>query len=65
LNLWCRENGVTLAFTQPGKPSQNAFIKRLNRRLRTEVLNVYLFRTIREVRELMGTFLLDYNHHRG
>lgn len=64
LDLWCRENGVTLAFIQPGKPTQNAFIERFNRTLRTEVLNAYVFRTIRVVREHMDTFLLDYNHHR-
>jgi len=63
LDLWCRENGVTLAFIQPGKPTQNAFIERLNRTLRTEVLNAYIFRTFREVREHKNSFLLDYNHH--
>ncbi len=60
----CRENGVTLAFIQPGKPTQNAFIERFNRTFRTEVLNAYVFRTIREVREHADAFLLDYNHHR-
>lgn len=65
LDLWCRENGVTLAFIQPGKPTQNAFIERFNRTtFRTEVLNAYVFRTIREVREHADAFLLDYNHHR-
>ena len=64
LDLWCRENGVTLAFIQPGKPTQNAFIERFNRTLRTEVLNAYVFRTTREVREHMDMFRLDYNHHR-
>jgi putative transposase len=56
----CRQAG----FIQPGKPTQNAFIERFNRSLRTEVLNAYVFRTIREVREHMDSFLLDYNHHR-
>ena len=62
LDLWCRENGVTLVLIQPGKPTQNAFIERFNRALRTEVLNAYVFRTIRKVREHMDTFPLDYNH---
>jgi hypothetical protein len=55
---------VTLAFIQPGKPTQNAFIERFNRTFRTEVLNANVFRTIREVREHADAFRLDYNHDR-
>lgn len=39
LDLWCRENGVALAFIQPDKPTQNAFIERFNRTVRKEALN--------------------------
>lgn len=30
LDLWCKENEITLAFIQPGKPMQNGFVERLN-----------------------------------
>ena len=33
---------VDLTFNQPGKPTQNASIKRFNRTFRDEALNVYL-----------------------
>jgi len=64
LDVWCRDHGVTLAFIQPGKPTQNAFIERFNQTVRTEVLNAYVFRTLGEVRVHINEFIFDYNHNR-
>lgn len=61
---WCAERGITIHYIQPGKPNQNAFIERYNRTLRNEMLDLYLFETLDEVREAAHRFLTDYNEYR-
>jgi putative transposase len=39
LDLWAYMRGVTLDFSRPGKPIDNAFIESLNGKFRTECLN--------------------------
>lgn len=58
---WAQEHGVVLDFIQPGKPMQNGFIERLNRSYREAVLNMYVFRTLEEVRERTEAWIVDYN----
>ncbi len=64
LDHWCREQGITLTYIQPGKPTQNAYIERLNGSIRRELLSAYVFRTLSEVREKADEWMNDYNHHR-
>ena len=64
LDEWCKDNKVTLAFIQPGKPTQNAFIERLNGSIRSELLNAYVFKTLEEVREKAEQWKYDYNYKR-
>ena len=64
LDNWCKDNNVTLAFIQPGKPTQNAYVERLNGSIRTELLNAYIFKTLGEVREKVAQWKYDYNHNR-
>lgn len=64
LDVWCKERGITLAFIQPGKPTQNAYVERFNGSLRRELLNAFVFRTLDEVREKVAQWQYDYNHHR-
>ena len=64
LDQWCKQNKVTLAFIQPGKPTQNAYIERFNGSLRKELLSAYVFKTLDEVREKAQQWADDYNYER-
>jgi integrase-like protein len=52
---------VAIYYIQPGKPDQNAYIERLNRSYRTEVLNAHLFGSVAGLRALTDTWLRIYN----
>lgn len=61
---WAKQAGMAIQYIQPGKPNQNAFIERLNRSYREEVLAPYLFARLDDVREATWRFLIDDNEHR-
>lgn len=61
---WGRATCNKLEFIQPGKPTQNAFIKRFNRTYRTEILDFYLFRMLNEVRKITERWVSEYNCER-
>ena len=61
LARWAAEHQVELAFIQPGKPAQNAFIERFNRTFREDILDAYLFHSIEEVQVLAQDWLEEYN----
>jgi len=61
---WAKEKHVLIQHIQPGKPNQNAYIERFNRTYRNEVLDLYLFRNLDEVRELTSRWLVEYNEQR-
>lgn len=51
LDLWAYENGVTLVFSRPGKPTDNAYIESFNGSFRDECLNVFWFLSLDDARE--------------
>ncbi len=61
---WAERHGVILDVIQPGKPMQNGFIERFNKTLRTEILDMYLFRSLSEVRVLTEQWRTEYNEER-
>ena len=61
LDLWAYTRGVTLDFSRPGKPTDNAFIEAFNGRLRAECLNA--LDPCRRPRKV-GGLAQDYNEVR-
>jgi putative transposase len=61
LDEWCKEHQITLVFIQPGKPTQNAYVERCNGNIRRELLNAYVFTSLKEVREKAEQWRVDYN----
>lgn len=61
---WAEEHSVQLEFIQPGKPTQNSYIERFNRTYRNEILDMYVFRNLTEVRERTENWIKEYNEER-
>ena len=57
---WAEDHTVELEFIQPDKPTQNAYIERFNRTYRDEVLNMYVFKTLTEIRAITEECLDQY-----
>lgn len=64
LDLWAYARGVTLDFSRPGKPTDNAFIEAFNGRFRSECLNQHWFLTLADAAEKMEAWLRYYNEDR-
>ncbi len=64
LDQWAHAHSVTLHFSRPGKPVDNAFIESFNGRLREECLNTNWFYGLDDAREIIGNWLTDYNEQR-
>ena len=63
LDVWCKEKGILLIFIEPGEPTQNAYIERFNGTFRRDVLNAYVFKSIKEVDEITSKWIINYNYN--
>jgi putative transposase len=64
LDLWAYQRGVTLDFSRPGKPTDNAFIESLNGKFRAECLNAHWFMSLEDARRKMEDWRRHYNEER-
>lgn len=64
LDLWAYARGVTLDFSRPGKPTDNAFIEAFNSRFRAECLNAHWFMSLEDARQKMEAWRRYYNEER-
>jgi putative transposase len=64
LDLWAYQRGVTLDFSRPGKPTDNAFIEAFNGRFRAECLNAHWFMSLADAKEKMEDWRKYYNEDR-
>lgn len=64
LDLWAYMNGVTLDFSRPGKPTDNAFIESFNGKVRSECLNTSWFLSLEEAQSKCEAWREDYNEVR-
>ena len=64
LDIWAYARGVTLDFSRPGKPTDNAFAEAFNRRVRAECMNAHWFLSVADAREKLEAWHKYYNEDR-
>jgi putative transposase len=64
LKKWAHKHGIKIAYIQPGKPQQNAYVERFNRTVRYDWLNQDIFESIEDVQEKATHWLWHYNNER-
>lgn len=64
LDQWAGARGVVLHFIDPGKPVQNCYAESFNGRLRDECLNESWFVSLRDARETIEAWRIDYHEAR-
>ncbi|GAB4030415.1 hypothetical protein GCM10028774_05090 [Spirosoma jeollabukense] len=64
LQDWCKGQTIELCWIEPGKPTQNAYIERFNGTFRREVLDAHVFSSIKQVRQIVAAWLMEYNTER-
>lgn len=64
LDKWAYGNQVTMDFSRPGKPTDNAFIESFNGRLRQECLNSHWFLSLDDAKFKIEAWRREYNESR-
>ena len=64
LDEWAYRHGVKLNFIRPGKPIENAYAESFIGRLRDECLNENWFISLKNARDIIESWRIDYNEGR-
>jgi putative transposase len=64
LDLWAYAHGVTLDFGRPGKPTDNAYAKSFNARVRAECPNQAWFLNLDDACRKVEDWRVEYNEVR-
>ena len=64
LDKWAYDNQVTLDFSRPGKPTDNAVIESFNGSFRDECLNAHGFLSLQDAREKIESWRIEYKTFR-
>ena len=64
LDKWAYDNQVTLDFSRPGKPTDNAVIESFNGSFRDECLNAHWFLSLQDAQEKIESWRIEYNTFR-
>ncbi|ORE91080.1 integrase catalytic subunit [Stappia sp. 22II-S9-Z10] len=65
MDLWAYRRGVTLDFSRPVKPTDNAYIEAFNARLRAECPNAHWFLSLADAAETLEAWRRDCNEGRS
>ena len=63
-NEWSQMHNIEFQYIQPGKPTQNAIVERLNRSCREELLNAYIFDSYQQIEQMATSWQYEYNNFR-
>ena len=61
MDQWASAHAVRLAFIEPGRPVQNAFVESFNGKLRDECLNVHHFLSLADAQRKIEAWRVLYN----
>ena len=64
LDRWAYERGVTLAFSRPGKATEDCFVESFNGRFRDECLDTHWFLSVEDARAKIEAWRRDHNASR-
>lgn len=64
MDKWAYDHQVTMDYSRPGKPTDNALVESFNGSFRDECLNAHWFLSLEDAKEKIESWRMEYNHYR-